>query len=290
LAHIEADLANRNANDSAEFSMKVGNRVFSGKGAREEAAKALTFAILSWRDDQTMQSRGTFRGFEILSRGKTGGLGTVKEDERIPDLFVRGHATYSANLNATNPVGTVQSIEHTLRSLDKLAADQGNRVARIEKELADYQLQADRPFEHEERLRQLLARQAEIDSLLDLDKGDQQGADSAPDLKDEPDMGRRAPSAPRDREEVAKMAEAYMRTSGTAIREMPIVERTPPQTGPVTGRAVAKDEAHVAFATAANSFFVLPSTSLDGDVQIGARLSLRFYQGRASIDSRDRGR
>ena len=40
--------------------MKVGNRVFSGKGAREEAANALTSAILSWRDDQTMQPRGSF--------------------------------------------------------------------------------------------------------------------------------------------------------------------------------------------------------------------------------------
>ncbi len=90
---------------------------------------------------------------------------------------------------------------------------------------------------------------------------------------------------------MAKMAEAYMRMSGTAIREMPIAERTPPQTGPVTGRAVAKDEAHIAFATAANKFFVVPSTSLDRDVQIGERLSLRFHQGRASIDSgRDRGR
>jgi hypothetical protein len=39
----------------------------------------------------------------------------------LPELFVRGRATYSANLNATNPIGTVQSIEHTLRNLDRLA-------------------------------------------------------------------------------------------------------------------------------------------------------------------------
>ena len=153
LAHIEADIATRNANESAEFSMTVGNRVFSGKGAREEAANALTFAILSWRDDQTMQPRGALRGFEILSRGKSGGFGLVQEDERLPELFVRGRATYSANLNAANPIGTVQSIEHTLRNLDKLAAEQRSRLARIEKELADYQSQADRPFEHEERLK-----------------------------------------------------------------------------------------------------------------------------------------
>jgi hypothetical protein len=290
LAHIEADVATRNANNSDDFSMKVGNRVFSGKGAREEAAKALTFATLSWRDDQTMQPRGAFRGFEILSRGKCGGLGMVKEDERIPDLFVRGHATYSANLNATNPVGTVQSIEHTLRSLDKLAADQVNRVARIEKELADYQLQADRPFEHEERLKQLLARQAEIDSLLDLDKGDQQGAAPIP-YKDETDGGRTTPAGSRGPAAVAKMAEAFMRASEVAIREMPITERTPPQTGQVAGRAVAKDEAHIAFATAANSFLVVASGVLCRDIQVGERVSLRFHQGRASLDTgRGRGR
>ncbi len=290
LAHIEADIATRNGSESAEFSMTVGNRVFSGKGAREEAAKALTFTILSWRDDQTMQPRGALRGFEILSRGKSGGFGLVQEDERLPELFVRGRATYSANLNAANPIGTVQSIEHTLRNLDKVAAEQRSRVARVEKELADYQSQADRPFDHEERLKQLLARQSELNSLLDLDKGDQQGADSVPDLKDDPDA-ERASAASRGRGEVAKMAEAYMRSSGTAIREMPISERTPPQTGPVTGKAVAKDEVHIAVATAANSFVVVEAMPLGRDVQIGERLSLRFHQGRPSIDTdRDRGR
>jgi hypothetical protein len=87
------------------------------------------------------------------------------------------------------------------------------------------------------------------------------------------------------------MAETYMRASETAVREMPICERTPPQTGRVAGRAVAKDEAHIAFATAANSFFVVPSTPVGRDVQLGERLSLRFHEGRASIgNGRDRGR
>jgi N12 class adenine-specific DNA methylase len=290
LAHIEADIATRNANDSGEFSMTVGNRVFSGKGAREEAAKALTFAVLSWRDDQTMQARGTFRGFDLMSRGRGSAFGLLQEDERVPDLLVRGRAMYPANLNAANPIGTVQSIEHTLRNLDKLAAEQQNRVARIEKELADYQSQADRPFEHEERLKQLVARQVELNSLLDLDKGDQQGAAPIPD-QDEPEIGRAIQPASQGREEVAKMAETHMRASGTAIREAPISERTPPQNGSITGRAVAKNETHVALATAANSFLVVEAMPLGRDVQIGERLSLRFHKGRASIDNgRDRGR
>jgi hypothetical protein len=95
LVEIEGDIALRNASDGAEFSMTVGRRIFSGKGAREEAAKALTYAILSWRDVPTVQSGGHFRGFEILSKGKTGGFGMLQEEERLPELFIRGRATYS---------------------------------------------------------------------------------------------------------------------------------------------------------------------------------------------------
>ena len=267
--------------------MTVGNRVFSGKGAREEAAKALTFAILSWRDDQTMQPRGQFRGFEILSKGKSGGFGLLQDDERVPELFVRGRATYSANLNATNPVGTVQSIEHTLRSLDKLAAEQQSRVARAEKELADYQAQADRPFEHEDRLKQLLARQSELNSQLDLDKGDQQGADSTPTIEEHLERGKVVPVATGS-DAVAKMAEAYMRASGTAIREMPIVQRLPPVSGSIDGRAVAKDDQHVAVATAANRFVIIEAAALGDPIHIGQRLSLIFSGGRPMINN-DRG-
>jgi hypothetical protein len=288
LAEIEGDIALRNSTEAADFNMTVGNRVFSGKGGREEAAKALTLTILSWKDDQTMQPRGHFRGFEILSKGRSGGFGLLQDDERVPELFVRGRATYSANLNPTNPVGTVQSIEHTLRSLDKLAAEQQSRVARAEKELVDYQAQADRPFEHEERLKHLLARQSELNSQLDLDKGDQQVADCASEIGDDLDRGKAATTADGPAR-VAKMAEAYMRASGRAIREMPVVQRPAPATGSVVGRAVARDDAHIAVSTAANRFIIVESSTLGREVEIGETLSLLFSKGRPSIGS-DRSR
>ena len=114
-----------------EFCMTVGNRIFAGKGAREEAAKALNTAVLSWRDDPTLQTRGQFRGFDILSRGKGSGLGLIQEEQSPPDLFIRGRATYSANLSPENPIGTIQSIEHSLRSLDKMAAEQNQILTRV---------------------------------------------------------------------------------------------------------------------------------------------------------------
>jgi hypothetical protein len=64
----------------------------------------------------------------------------------------------------------MQSIEHTLRALDKLADQEQERSARLEKALADYQAQANKPFDHESRMKELLARQAQLNATLDLDK------------------------------------------------------------------------------------------------------------------------
>jgi hypothetical protein len=50
-----------------------------------------------WRDDLTVKVRGSFRGFEILSRGSD-------QKDREPDLFVRGREAYKANLNLENPL------------------------------------------------------------------------------------------------------------------------------------------------------------------------------------------
>ena len=109
--------------------------------------------------------------------------------------------------------------------------------------------------------------------------------------KDELETECSAAAPLRAHEDVAKRAAEYMRTSDTAIRGLPIRERTPPQTGSITGTAVAKDSTHVAVATAANSFVVLASSSLDHDVQVCERLSLRFHHGRVAIDNgRNRGR
>jgi hypothetical protein len=136
LAALKADIATREAHGGDEFSMTVGNRVYSGKGAREDAAKALTHAVLSWRDDRTLQIRGAFRGFDILSKGTPD----------LPDLLIRGAGRYPAHLNPENPLGSVQSIEHALRSLEKLGTQYQQRAEHLQKTVVDYQAQADRPF------------------------------------------------------------------------------------------------------------------------------------------------
>jgi len=177
VADITADIATRDGHIQPEFSMIVCNRTFTGKGAREEAGKALTQAILSWQDDLAIQPHATYRGFTILSRGnRTAPL----SEPHLPAIFVQGVGLYSANLNAVNPVGTIQSIEYVLRSLDDTRADRERTLADLTKALEDYRAQAGRPFEHEARLATLLARQAELNAALDLDKDEQQTAEPEP--------------------------------------------------------------------------------------------------------------
>ena len=68
----------------------------------------------------------------------------------------------------------MQSIGHTLRALDRMAEKEQERAGHLQKTLADFQGQAGRPFEYEMRLRELIARQAELNEALDLDKGERQ--------------------------------------------------------------------------------------------------------------------
>jgi hypothetical protein len=301
LANITADIVTRDAHDGEEFVMTVGCRQYSGKGAREEAAKALTHAILSWRDDTTLQPRGVFRGFEILSKGKS----TVRlnpEDDRLPEIFIRGKGTYTAHLNPENPIGTVQSIEHTLRALDRAAGEEQQRMEHLEKTLSDYQAQANRPFEHEVRLKELLGRQTQLNAALDLDKGERQIAEAAHDrsetTKRTDAVGLSVSSRNRSqgitgstgRAAVARDAAEYMRRSKSAIADLAITERTVPQIGLLNGTAIAQNDTHLAIATAPNSFVVLEREASKNSVELGARVHVRFRRGRGTVEAGGRVR
>ena len=64
----------------------------------------------------------------------------------------------------------MSSIEHALRSFERRAEEEQREIERQEKALADYKVQMERPFEHEARLKELLAKQAQLNAALDLDK------------------------------------------------------------------------------------------------------------------------
>jgi hypothetical protein len=83
-----------------------------------------------------------------------------------------------------------------------------------------------------------------------------------------------------------------MRHSKTAIADMAITERTAPQIGLLSGTAVARNDTHMAIATAPNSFVVLEAEPSNGDVELGTRVRIRFSRGRGTVEAggRDHGR
>jgi hypothetical protein len=80
----------------------------------------------------------------------------------------------------------MQSIEAVLRNLDRRAQEEREESEREQKALAEYGEQMDRPFEHEARLKGLLARQAQLNAALDLDKNERQVAPEDSETQKEP--------------------------------------------------------------------------------------------------------
>jgi hypothetical protein len=74
----------------------------------------------------------------------------------------------------------MQSIEYILRHLDRRAEEEFEYAERQQKALTEFKTQLGRPFEHEERLNELLRKQVELNALLDLDKSEHQIVAEAP--------------------------------------------------------------------------------------------------------------
>jgi hypothetical protein len=92
----------------------------------ESAAKPFEWKFSRQDLNQLLTKLHPLRRFRILSRGTQFRDGT-------PDLYVDGTRRYSANLNTSNHIGVIQSIGHTSRSLDPIAAKDQHPLASLNK-------------------------------------------------------------------------------------------------------------------------------------------------------------
>lgn len=100
--------------------------MFSGKGAREEAAKGVARAVSLCRNDYELRKQASFRGFEILSWDQA--------EATVPDLFIRAAGTYTAHVNADNPLGIMRRVARARPRRRRRA----ERLPGLEKTLVDY--------------------------------------------------------------------------------------------------------------------------------------------------------
>ena len=75
-----------------------------------------------------------------------------------------------APLTSDSPLGTVSSLEHTIRSLDDRRIAYRETLASTQRRIEELQPHVHKPFDHDRQLQSLIQRQQEILNDLDLTK------------------------------------------------------------------------------------------------------------------------
>ncbi|TXT28561.1 MAG: DEAD-like helicase [Rhodocyclaceae bacterium] len=166
---VEADIGNREDVRGNRFGMVIDGKRYHERSIAGEVlqryyseAKARTRKFGNWKSSPGEMSVGQFAGFDLVVSIPTG-------TSDGPCFILKGRRAYAAH-HSDNPQGMVRVVENVANSLEGRLAEAYEDAARAEKRLADILTELAKPFEKEERLTQLLARQREINAALDLDK------------------------------------------------------------------------------------------------------------------------
>ncbi len=158
------DVARVEPQTMQDISAQLTGRCVAGPDAVGDALRGLVKAAKEEvRSGSRMIERtvGCFGGFEL------GILAARGED--TPNLYLSGRCMYNAEPYQTGPA-LVAGVMAALESVPKHHTDAVAQLELRRKRLEDIRLELARPFEHENRLMELLVRQRELLKQLDLDK------------------------------------------------------------------------------------------------------------------------
>jgi N12 class adenine-specific DNA methylase len=175
----EDDIARR---DAGEKVFVIGKKKFEGDDARKNAAAALQKILENTKDDRQPFPIGSYHGFDLETKYRTPEIINGDSFARLPFIQIKGTGwTYTATPNEDNPLGTIQSIEAQVRNLENGRDGMQTGLEAEQTKLKDLQEQAGKPFPHAEKLKDLLAKQKQLNDSLDLGKNDNQAAAAADD-------------------------------------------------------------------------------------------------------------
>jgi N12 class adenine-specific DNA methylase len=177
-----------------KFKMKLGGKAFT---ERKDAEKELENIISKFREklEPDPEHKGKFIPTPVYTIGEIGGLkiglfssGVVYQ---YSELNEKGELVKSSAAEVTLVLQggdtTFRANNTTVRSMEHVVNDFADRIAAAEKRLADLQKNLGKarellnaPFEHQEKLEKLLARQKEIDAALNIDKKQPEHVDLGP--------------------------------------------------------------------------------------------------------------
>ena len=180
VASMEQDLKIRRDTSGEKFEMTVDGQKFT---ERAKAGAALIYAVEDHRTDHLLGRPLT------ATLGEVGGFKIEFRSTNAEKIMLRGTMEYSANVSPS-PVGIVSSLEHAARGIDEQLGRCREDLARAKSSLAELSALSGRDFEHEERYRELIDRQAELVTKLDLTKNQassQQAAEPTVEMESKPE-------------------------------------------------------------------------------------------------------
>ena len=138
-----------------DFSIKVGNMTFT---ERTDGGTAFLSAVSKCKNGETT-SIGFFKGFELL---------VEKNFIGVHYMVLRGKSEYKAELS-TSTVGFMVKLENLFQGISGNEKFLVEKLAQYETDLKSSKIEYEKPFTHAEELETKLARQNELNNLLDLE-------------------------------------------------------------------------------------------------------------------------
>ncbi|MFZ5966191.1 MAG: helicase-related protein [Bacillota bacterium] len=154
---IIKDIERRDMNKTEDFKIIINGKLFD---EREKAGTMLTL-LCSRADKEKEQHIGIYRGFDLL-------LKRYAFFNKF-DIIIHGNSRYSIELG-DSPHGNMIRIENALNNLESSMTKLENKIEEYQRNMEQSQVQYEKPFEYEDVLNAKLARQFELNALLDMDK------------------------------------------------------------------------------------------------------------------------
>ena len=144
--------------DKEEFSMKIGNRVFTDK---KEAGAALIDMCRSAKQPNMAVTIGEFQGFKMK----------VSFDSFFSKFTInlKGSLSHEVEIGA-DPLGNLQRLSNALESMTGKMAEVEQKLANVEHQLETAKVEVTKPFVKEQELSEKLERLSELNALLNMDE------------------------------------------------------------------------------------------------------------------------
>ncbi|HRH88303.1 MAG TPA: DEAD/DEAH box helicase [Rubrivivax sp.] len=166
LAGVEQDCQSAEPASASDVRLELAGQVLLGAEAAGEGLRQLVRAAKAARGTVD-QHVGRFGGFDLGLRAGHG--------DAVPSLYLEGHCRYEAEAYQSAQ-GLATALLVALASVSEQRDALRQQLAARAKRMVDLRIELERPFEHADRLADLLARQRRLEHQLDLDK-DTAGAD-----------------------------------------------------------------------------------------------------------------